>query len=295
MREPDGAQLPLVESFGQELERAIARHRALRRRSRRRVISLVCAGGLLGASLLTPPGRAASGAVGDWLGIGEPGGPPSVEGPRPRVDAQVEPTGSTVVAAGRSPDGERYEFVLERFTKPANSAPRDEDFRQCLNVEWPSARAGRISPQFGCQAVFPPVTLGEAVVKVGGTMFDPSYTGHVQLAGLTRLDVRDVRILYKDESGARRQAPVGFQRVGGALRERAGADGSFGVFMGFLPPAWLGYGARYNPRSCPVEERALDPDAIRVIAYGREGDQLASKSVSNLNSWAVPPCGARGR
>jgi hypothetical protein len=70
--------------------------------------------------------------------------------------------------------------------------------------------------------------------------------------------------LYKDEHGARRDARADFATVTGAPRERAGADGPFGVFNAFLPPAGLGYGANHDP---PAEEHPRDPDAIEVIAY----------------------------
>jgi hypothetical protein len=55
-------------------------------------------------------------------------------------------------------------------------------------------------------------------------MFDETRTTHVQIAGLARSDVRDVRILYKDEQSAKRDAPVDFVSVTGAVRERAGAN-----------------------------------------------------------------------
>ena len=254
------------------------------RRFQRRVLSLVCATGLLAGSLLTSPGGAASGLVGEWLGLAEPGGPPTVDVPRARGNLQKEPIGSIVLASGRAPDGVRYEFVLESFAEPANSDPPGEHFRHCLNIEWPDARTGQISPQFGCYPVFPPAEVDTAVVKRGGAIFDSTQTTHVQIAGLARSDVSDVRILYKDEHGARREARVDFASVTGALRERAGADGPVGVFIGFLPPAWLGHGANYDPRSCPPEEHAYDPDAIEVVAYDHQGQAIAREIGNNILS-----------
>ena len=70
MREPDGTQLPLVQGFGEQLERAIADRAGPRRRSRWRALALACAAGLLAVSVLTSPGRAAtdasSGSGSDW-------------------------------------------------------------------------------------------------------------------------------------------------------------------------------------------------------------------------------------
>jgi hypothetical protein len=213
MREPDGTQLPLVKTFGEELERAIANRGRSRRRSQRRALSVACAAGLVAVSLLTAPGRAATGAVGEWLGLAKPGDPPTVEGPRPRGGLDQEPAGSIVLAAGRAPDGAPYEFVLELVAEPAKSKLPAGYFGHCLNIEWPDARTGQISPQFGCYPEFPPAAVDKSVIHPQGAIFDPTYTTHVQIAGFARADVSDVRILYKDQK--RRQA-----RRAGRLRER---------------------------------------------------------------------------
>lgn len=292
MREPDRTQLPLVEAFGDQLERAIANRAGSGRRPRRRALGLAFAAGLVAVSLLTAPGRAATDAVGEWLGLAEPGDPPTVEERHPRGGFhQQEPTGPIVLASGRAPDGARYEFVLEHVAEPAKSKLPRGYFGHCLNVEWPDARAGQISPQFGCYPSLPPGVVDKAVVKWQGAMFEPSRTSHVQIAGIARSDVSDVRMLYKDEQGARRDARVDFAIVAGALRERAGAEHPFGVFLAFLPPAWLGHGASYDPRACPPEENPYDAAAVEVIAYDHEGQVLARKMGNNILSFGGPaPC-----
>ena len=280
MRDPHETQLPLVEAFGEQLERAIA-NRARTRRYRRRALSLAFAAGLVAVSLMTAPGRAATGAVGEWLGLAEPGGPPTVDDDRTRGGLHEEPLRSVVLAAGRAPDGVRYEFVLERLSEPG----------LCLNIEWPDARVGRISPQFGCYPTVPPATVDEAVVKFGGAMFEPTRTAHVQISGLARADVGHVRILYKDENGEKRDAPVDFAPVTDAVSEQAGGDDSFGLFIGFLPQDWLGYGARYDPRACPPKENPIDHEAIEVIAYDDNGEVITSVAGNNINSFGGPsPC-----
>jgi hypothetical protein len=237
------------------------------------------------AVLLALAGCSGSGEPGQQQpGIGDPGGPPSVEGPRPRGNLQKQPIGSVVLAAGRAPDGARYEFVLETFAEPTGSDPSSEDFGKCLNLEWPDARVGQISPEFGCHPEFPPAAVDEAVVKRGGAIFDPSYTTQVQIAGLARSGVGDVRILYKDEHGAKHDAPVHFANVTGEVQERAGADRPLGVFIGFLPQAWLGYGASYDPRHCAPEEHPYEPEAIEVIAYDRQGEAIATETGNNIAS-----------
>jgi hypothetical protein len=181
--------------------------------------------------------------------------------------------------------------VLEHVAEPAKSKLPRGYFGHCLNIEWPDAGAGQISPQFGCYPSFPPRVVEKAVVKWQGAMFEPSRTSHVQIAGIARSDVSDVRMLYKDERGARRDARVDFAIVAGTPRERAGAERPFGVFLAFLPPAWLGHGASYDPRSCPPEEHPYDPDAVEVIAYDHEGQVLARKMGNNILSFGGPsPC-----
>jgi hypothetical protein len=289
MRESDNTPLPLVEAFGGELERVMAK-RTGPRRSRRRALGLAFAAGLVAVSLMSAPGRAATGLVGEWLGLAEPGDPATVDVPRPRGPLQTEPGSAIVVAAGRAPEGVRYEFVLENFGERAQPDPSG-DFRRCLNLEWPDLRTGQISPQFGCWLTFPPPEIDEAVVRRGGLMFDNATTSHIQIAGLARADVGDVRILYKDEQGAKRDAPVDFTIVSGAVAERTGADGPVGVFIGFLPPAWLGYGANYDPRHCPPKKQAYDRDAIEVIAYDHHGQVIARETGNNLLSLSGrPPC-----
>ena len=296
MRERDETQLPLVTSFGEQLDRAMANRAGSRTRSRWRALSLACAAGLVAVSLVTAPGRAATAAVGEWLGLAEPGDPPTYDGPRPRGNAQEQPISSVVVAAGRAPDGVRYEFVLERFGESPRSAPPYEAHGpiHCLNIEWPDAPGGQIEPIYGCFPELPPAAVAKAVVKPGGTIFDPARTSHVQINGLARSDVRDIRILYKDEQGAKRDARVDLARVSAAPSERTGADRSFGVFIAFLPPAWLGYGARYDFRHCPLEEQPYDPQAIEVIAYNHQGQIIARETRNNGISTTGRPCNERG-
>jgi hypothetical protein len=293
MREPDRTQLPLVEAFGAELERVMASRAGTRQQSQRRVLAMVCAAGLVAISLTTAPGQAASSAVGEWLGLAEPGDPPTVDAPRTRAGAGAgtEPSGSVVVASGRAPDGARYEFVVEAIEAPASPARSGGELQRCLNIEWPDARTGQISPQFGCYPEFPPAVVDDLVVKWQGAMFDETYTSHVQIAGLARSDVGDVEIRYKGRDGAGRDAPVDFARVAGEVRRRAGADRPFGVFIAFLPQDWLGYGANYDPRHCPPEQRPYDPDAIEVIAYDDRGEVIARENGNNILSvGGRPPC-----
>jgi hypothetical protein len=73
------------------------------------------------------------------------------------------------------------------------------------------------------------------------------------------------------------------------VRQRAGADGPFGLYLAFLPPT-----IRYQPptESCP-EKGTFDPEAIELIAYDDQGAEIARENLPNLIS--TDDCLARER
>jgi hypothetical protein len=73
----------------------------------RRALAIALAAAVLGGALLTPPGREASGWVGELVGIGEVGGSPTLEDHGFQWSSR-----GVVIANGRAPDGSRYEWVV---------------------------------------------------------------------------------------------------------------------------------------------------------------------------------------
>lgn len=268
--------------------RAEVAARATARRSRRpaarRMLSIVCAASLLTAALLTPPGRAGSGWIGERLGIGEPGEPPTI---KDRRVGHGKIRKSTVFAAGRAPDGARYEVVLDRFVGPAKNAPPGEVFKSCLDIEWPGIREMRSG---SCGPVFPPAAASKAPIGryIGGPQVLEHATKYVVVNGFTRSDVARVRVRFKDKAGAARDASVDFIRVRGELRKRLGADRPFGFYVAFLPPSfprYVGPLPRYHDLPpCPDTYRRR---AFALIAYDDQGRELKRVTRDNATAGRV--------
>lgn len=232
-----------------------------------------CASGLLALTLLTPAGRTAGDWVGERLGIGDPGAPPTLRERRGVGHGKISK--SIVFAAGHAPDGARYEVVLDWFMRPAKNSPPGEVFNNCLDVEWPTVP--RESTSGSCGPVFPPAAASKAAIGryISGPQSLELATKHLVLNGFTRADVDRVRVVYKDRSGRKRDAPVDFVRVRGALQRRLRADKPFGFYIAFLPPSFPRYLGAF-PRSgrlrpCPD---AYDKKAIELVAYDDEGIEL---------------------
>jgi hypothetical protein len=177
-----------------------------------------------------------SGEPGQQPRVGEPGGPPSVEGPRPRGNLQSKPVSSVVLAAGGAPDGARFEFVA----------------RELRRAGWvrSTARGFRAMPEprmAGCALWFESVRSSSPAAPcarpcASRTLRSKSPAPHTSarirrltsswLGSLARTSA-GVRVVYDDEEGETREAPVHIARVMGALRQRAGADESFGLYLVF--------------------------------------------------------------
>jgi hypothetical protein len=264
--------------------RGTATHPPRTSRRRRRALTIVCAAGLLAAALLTPPGRAASGWIGERLGIGEPGGPPTIKDRA--TQEKIEK--SIVFAAGRAPDGGRYEVVLDRFARPSKHAPPGETFNNCLDIEWPDVR--REGRSGFCGPVFPPAASSEAPIGryIGGPRTLERATKYLELDGFTRSDVARVEVRFRDKAGATRDAPVNFIRVRGKLRTRLGADRPFGFYVAFLPPSFPRYtGALPRNHDLPPCPDAYERRALELIAYDDQSRELKRVTRDNATAGRV--------
>ena len=235
---------------------------------RRRVLVIACGLGLIGTVLLTPPGRAATGWVGDLVGIGEVGGPPT----REERDQGAPVARSVVVATGHAPDGARYEYVVDRFptgegpkapTGEGVEGPDGETFKWCLGLEWPDVVPHGIGGFCGPQ--FPPAQREGLIRPFGGLNLYEGVTEHLVLSGFAEPEVSRVRVLYRGEDGQQHEAPADFFGADRMLKDRTGSDRDFGFFVAFIPPSFpLGTGTR-----------PFDREAIDVIAYNSSGHEVA--------------------
>jgi hypothetical protein len=210
------------------------------RRPRRRALSIAFAAALLGAALLTPPGRAATGWVGDLVGIGDVGGSPTE---RHRSDQAAGP--AIVVNNGFAPDGSRYEWVVYhcRIDPRREGLPGVVD-GYGVNFEWPGRPGDGGAGGGSCEQSRKAAPEGAPLFNSFGTQIVPAQFKGVAapdlvVSGTTSRRVYGVRVIYIDASGGRHSLRVDFERIGPKLRGKVIASPSLGgTFVAFIPGEW---------------------------------------------------------
>ncbi|HEY1358656.1 MAG TPA: hypothetical protein VGF21_10145 [Thermoleophilaceae bacterium] len=231
---------------------------APRRRGRVRLLVAVA---LLLAAALSPPGRAATGWLGEVIGGEGPGG----------LQLTTRPT---VVARGDAPDGTRYEWIAYGCKVNLHGEGVPVRFRGfSLSLDWPAA--GRRIRDASCEGRGRPAV--RTVVSPGFLRRVPS-GDDLYVSGRTTVVARRLRAVYTDRSGRQQELPVDLARPGRQLRERAGLPRPLGAYVVFVPARLaargglqrcVGFRAR---SSCAKHPGARSP--IELIAYGREGREL---------------------
>ena len=164
------------------------------------------------------------------------------------------------------PSGEP-EYLAQKFARRNGKV-----YSVCLTHWFPYVREAGGSGH--CGRGYPPTkAYGKAwprrvVARSFGFLGDGEpATAYLALEGFARANVARVRVVHKDGRGGKRDAPVKFVRVRGALRRRVGSAEPFGFFVSFLPPSIRRY---YDGPG----DRADGPPAIEIIAYDGGGRQL---------------------
>jgi hypothetical protein len=258
------------------------------RAGRRRAFAIVLAAAVLAGALLTPPGREASGWVGQLVGIGEVGGSPTLE------DHGFEETSrGVVIANGEAPDGSRYEWVVYDCKVDLSDeglATRFEGFGMAL--EWPEVK-GREGAG-GCEeAEGAPVRdpdIGGTHVQVAPSQFRGVAEPDLSVSGTTGTRVNRVRVVYTDTKGVEHDLDVDFQRVPAELRERVGRNTPAGTFVAFVPGEWAArddVGARLDLRAMlGTGKLELSDFAKRERKQAREA--MRKCAVQQPDPWSVP-------
>jgi len=226
-------------------ERAVAAARAevdgrdrVARRPRptgRRVLAIALAAAVLGGALFTPPGREASGWVGQLVGIGEVGGSPTLT-----ERGFADTSGEIVIDNGRAPDGTRYEWVVYECKVDMREEGLGEGFEGVgIGLDWPDAK-GNIGDGSCGEREKPPTdhTFDAIGLRVVPSQFKGVAEPDLYMAGATGTRVHRVRVIYRDTRGEVQDLPVDFARVQDDLRERVGEDAPGGTFVAFVPGAW---------------------------------------------------------
>jgi hypothetical protein len=247
------------------------------RRPRRRALQIAFATALLGVVLLTPPGRAATAWVGDLVGIGDVGGPPTENR---RDDQAAGP--AIVVNNGFAPDGSRYEWVVYhcRVDLRREGLPGAVD-GYGVNFEWPGrpgdggAGGGSCEDATGSDRGHPQVfqSFGTQILP---SQFKGTADPDLVVSGVTGRQVYGVRIVYVDGSGGRHRLRVDFERIGRKLRGKIIAKPSLGgTFVAFIPGEW----AARDELESRLDLRALQGTGkLKLGPIGRRDRRQAARA-----------------
>jgi hypothetical protein len=200
----------------------------------RLLAGLAAAALVVAVVLLTPPGRAASAWVGELVGIGDVGGPPTQDGRGPETSEEV------VIDNGRAPDGTRYEWVAYRCEVDLRDEGLQTRFQGIgVSLDWPGARGpgggGGCEEATGSRESHHFTSHG---VHILPSQFKGVERPDLVVAGSTGPRVHRVRIIYTDRFGEEHELPVDFARVEGKLRELAHRSEPLGTFTAFIPGDW---------------------------------------------------------
>jgi hypothetical protein len=202
-------------------------------RERPRLAALAAAALLALVVLLTPPGRAASAWVGDLVGIGDVGGPPT----RDKPAGWVKPSTAVVIDNGVAPDGTRYEWVAYQCKMDLEREGIGPSFEGIgLSLDWPGVKdhedGGFCEELEGRPARR---TFSGFGVQVLPSQFKGVAEPDLVISGTTGPRVHRVSVIYTDGEGNERELPVDFARVEGKLRQIASQPQALGTFTAFLP------------------------------------------------------------
>jgi hypothetical protein len=182
--------------------------------------------------LLTPPGRAASAWVGDLVGIGDVGGPPSQE----KQGSFIKRGTAVVIDNGTAPDGSRYEWVGYRCGGGMHegTGPGFEGIGTAL--QWPGVKGqegGGFCEELQGRPSAP--NISSHGVHILPSQFKGVAEPGLVIEGTTGPRVHRIRVIYRDPEGEEHNLPVDFARVQGRLRKLASQPQPLGTFIAFLP------------------------------------------------------------
>lgn len=236
----------------------------IRRRPARRM-ALAAALPVVLAAVLTPVGQAAVDWVGHQVGIGRPGGQPTLETLRRswhagEAGAQAP---AFVLADGPEPRGGHYELVTYR--QPGDEAP-------CFEIDLTAARGGF---GLGCEPL-----AGALQATWGGNAAPDQAMRYV--AGRVSADVDSVKVEFDGKA-----VPVELTPVPKSLTDRLGIEAPFKLFIGFTDDATSPAGSTSPPRT-PKAARS-HANRSKSLPRRRSAARRSNASRANpaLTDWQV--------
>jgi hypothetical protein len=204
----------------------------------------------------TPPGRAVTGELGELVGIGEVGGPPS----QPSRVGHFDPASRQVVlAVGEAADGPAFEIVAFRAKQDAGG--RGDAI--CVNVEWldfPSDQSGSCysgALNYGAMCCAYPLFPPDEPPKIAPTEV-PWVEGEVSP------EVSRVSVSYVDDAGEQQTVEATLGMITPEIAERLDIEHPSGLFFASVPglERQTGFppGVNYDAPAHPVVMSAFNAD-----------------------------------
>jgi hypothetical protein len=174
--------------------------------------------------------------------------------PRPWDERPTEADAKdeVVMAAGRAPEGARYEWFVEETVDEGGEA-----IGVCTTLWWP--RYQQVGAHGSCGPQVPPVSAygrrrpGEVMAKPYGFLdAEVPATEHYMLSGYARARVERVRVVW---TGGSAEAPVELFEVTPEEADRMGAAEPFGFWVTFVP-------------------RSARHAEFEIVSYGEGGEEI---------------------
>jgi hypothetical protein len=294
-------------ALGREL--ALKREEPLvnRRRDRRPALLVAAAALALLVVALTPPGGAVARWVDGLFATGEPGGAPTNHPPA-IASRDGRPAGKAyVLAAGRAPDGVRYELVVAHGPQLHVDAMRrtpdgelEKTAGHCTSFSWPDVPLYPegvgfselcLPGRFPTEYLIDDLARHNAAARPYTFLNPPRHTREYMYAyGFALPEVTRVRVLYETGTGELKDAPVDLIEPSAEAHERIGSRRPLDVFVTFLP-----YAAGRLEDPLPQERPRLPSTPYHVIAYDKNGNILSHVERTDLanapagETWAPRP------
>jgi hypothetical protein len=218
------------------------------------VAAALCAG-LLAFAVLTAPGQAVTAWAGERLGLGEPGGPPSLDELRASWNRGTAADGQPayIAAAGPAPHGGSYEFVTYQAKESQGPSPLGGEPCFELNLIQERSSTGQ-----GC-GVFPEGTPLYSHGFGGG--FGRSGEEVVYSSGRASADVESIEMQFNGSP-----VDVELAAIPEDLLYRLKIETPFKFFIAFLPGGARGGSLTINARDSDgnvvARKESLVPDLL---------------------------------
>jgi hypothetical protein len=256
-----------------------------------RLLSALAALVLVAVLLVTPPGRAAAAWVGDLVGLGEVGGPPT-QPKRTFADSRT----AVVIDNGTAPDGSRYEWVAYECSVDLRDEGSSTNFEGIgMSFEWPGVKGhegGGVCEELEGRPRQDARAVGSHGVHILPSQFKGVEQPDLVVAGTAGAAVHRVEVIYTAPDGTTRKLPVDFARVEGRLQKLAHRPEAMVTWTAFLP----GEVAARDEVETRLDLRAvMTTDSFHMGPIARRERELAQRARERCEHLQPSPADLQGR